>query len=166
MIGNSSLLERTFFIILFCACGVLLIGFGLAQDPPEEQITPVIKSPSSIGEVAFPHKFHFDDLGLECQTCHHETNASELRMPHENYFDDFWIDCRICHRDDGSTISHPRSCAHCHHDSPTNIADETLSAKVVVHKKCWECHELEKGEQASQGCAVCHLKTPGKNPNA
>jgi hypothetical protein len=27
---------------------------------------------------------------------------------------------------------------------------------VVVHKNCWKCHELEKGEKASQGCSVCH----------
>ena len=138
------------------------MGMVPAQDTPEKQLAPVIKSPSSVGDVAFPHQFHFEDLELECQTCHHETNASTLRMPHEDYFEDFWIDCRICHRSDGPAVSQPQSCSNCHHDSPTDIADETLSAKVVVHKNCWECHELEKGEKASQGCKVCHLKNPDK----
>ena len=159
---NSSLLRITLFIIVVAVSGFAVIGLGRAQDPQEEQLNPIIKSPSSIGEVSFPHQFHFEDLEFECQTCHHETNASSLKMPHEDYFDDFWIDCRICHRSDGSAFSQPQSCSKCHHDSPTDIADETLSTKVVVHKKCWECHEVEKGEKASQSCTDCHLQNPDK----
>jgi hypothetical protein len=159
----SSLLRITLFIIVVAVSGFAVIGFGRAQDPQEGQLNPIIKSPSSVGEVSFPHQFHFEDLELECQTCHHETNASSLRMPHEDYFDDFWIDCRICHKSDGLTLSQPQSCSKCHHDSPTDIADETLSTKVVVHKKCWECHELGKGEKASQSCTDCHLQNPDKN---
>ena len=159
---NATFLRRILFLVFIIAGGAALIGIVSAQDTQEKQLTPIIKSPSSVGEVAFPHQFHFEDLELECQTCHHETNASALRMPHGEYFDDFWIDCRICHRSDGSSVSQPQPCSDCHHDSPTGIADETLSAKVVVHKKCWECHELEKGEKASQSCADCHLKKPEK----
>jgi hypothetical protein len=158
----ANFLSRTSFLVLFIAGGALLLGVVSAQETQEKQLAPVIISPSSVGEVAFPHQFHFEDLELECRTCHHETNASTLRMPHEDYFDDFWIDCRICHRSDGPAVSQPQSCSNCHHDSPTDIADETLSAKVVVHKNCWECHELEKGEKASQGCKVCHLKNPDR----
>ena len=162
----SSSIRIILFIIIVAVCGAAVLGLGRAQDPQEGQIDPIIKSPSSIGEVAFPHQFHYEDLELECQTCHHETNASTLQMPHEDYFDDFWIDCIICHKEDGSTVSEPQSCSNCHHDSPMNMADETLSAKVVVHKKCWECHELEKGEKASQSCLACHIKNPDKNADS
>jgi hypothetical protein len=145
-------------ILIATASGTAFIGFGKVQDMQKGKITSVIKSPSALGDVAFPHLFHFEDLEIECQTCHHETNASTLRMPHEDYFDDFWIDCTICHRSEGSVLSQPQACANCHHDSPTDIADETLSAKVVIHKNCWECHEFEKGENASRGCSKCHKK--------
>jgi hypothetical protein len=148
----------------FFASGALILGIASAQDMQEQKLTPIIRSPSSVGEVAFPHQFHFEDLELECQACHHDINAATLRMPHEDYFEDFWIDCRICHKDEGSAVSEPQSCSNCHHDSPTDIADETLSAKVVVHKQCWECHELEKGEEASRGCKVCHLKRTERIP--
>lgn len=69
----------------------------IPHQQPNNQIPPVIKSPSSMGEVIFPHQLHFEEFGLECNTCHHETNARELKFPHEDYFDDFWIDCKICH---------------------------------------------------------------------
>jgi len=152
-------------MVVAAASGALATGSDRIQDPQETQPGPIIKSPSSIGEVAFPHQFHFEDLEFECQTCHHETNASTLKMPHEDYFEDFWIDCRICHKAAGTSSSQPQSCSNCHHDSPTDIADETLSAKVVIHKNCWQCHEMEKGEKASQSCSVCHLTQPDKYPD-
>ena len=140
------------------ACWIGAVGFSGAPALQEEPLPPIIKSPSSVGDVEFPHQFHFEELEFECQTCHHETNASKLKMPHEEYFDDFWIDCLICHRSDGSAVLQPHSCSECHHDSPTDIADETLSTKVVVHKKCWECHEVGNGEGASRSCTDCHLQ--------
>ena len=114
----------------------------------------------SVGPATFPHQKHFEALAVECTACHHETNARALRMPHKKYFDDFWTDCRICHQRAGASAGMPQSCSACHHSSPTSIADETLSAKVVIHKKCWECHESGKGEAASKGCAKCHARAP------
>lgn len=148
--------EVLFTMILFLAGGICLWGAVSAQHVQKKPPTSVIVSPSTLGEVEFPHQFHFEDLEVECQTCHHETNATVLKMPHADYFEDFWIDCRICHKSDSPAVSRPQACSTCHHDSPTDIADETLSAKVVIHKNCWECHELEKGENASRGCSDCH----------
>ena len=158
----ETFLTRILFLIFFVGSGAVLLGIVSGQAAQEKQPTPIIKSATSVGEVTFPHQLHFKDLELECQVCHHETNAATLRMPHEEYFEDFWINCSICHRGEGSTVSQPQSCSNCHHDSPTNMADETLSAKVVIHKNCWECHELEKGEKASQSCSDCHVKK-GRN---
>lgn len=136
-------------------CGIAIIALLLnAEDKEQTDAPAVIKSPSSWGEVIFPHKMHFEDFGLDCETCHHETNAAKLTFPHEEYFDDFWIDCKICHHE----IKEPKraqTCSNCHHYA-TTIADETLSAKVVIHKDCWNCHEVGKGIEASKGCVFCH----------
>ena len=134
----------------------------MAQD--ESQIKPkeIIISPSTLGAVTFPHKLHFEDLEIECATCHHETNAARLKMPHENYYINFRIECQLCHRKDGTTAMQPQTCSNCHLESPESAADETLSSKVVIHKHCWDCHEISVGEEASRGCINCHKKTPGK----
>ena len=47
--------------------------------------------------VNFPHELHYDDLGFDCEECHHETNAEKLDIPHENYFAEFWARCKTCH---------------------------------------------------------------------
>jgi hypothetical protein len=115
-----------------------------------------IISPSSAGEVFFPHLQHTEDFDVACKDCHHETNAAELNIPHEDYFDDFWIDCKICHHEGGSGKLQAQACSKCHHSNPANIADETLSSKVVIHKNCWECHEVGTGKEASESCQLCH----------
>lgn len=130
-----------------------------AQEKSVTSIPQAIKSPSSVGAVNFPHQQHYEDFEIECKECHHETNAAELKFPHDNYFDDYWIDCKICHHQTGEITLAAHSCSKCHHDSPANIADETLSSKVVIHKSCWGCHEMETGVEASQSCKFCHTGT-------
>ena len=138
-----------------------LLCAGAAPDAAAEEAVPdIIESCASIGRVAFPHAMHVDDLGFDCTDCHHETNASKLTMPHEDYFEDFWIDCTICHRGTRSE-SRPRSCSMCHHSMPSAIADQTLSAKVFVHRSCWECHDVGAGAAASRECSFCHEKAKG-----
>jgi len=108
------------------------------------------------GKVDFPHDFHIDDLELDCGDCHHETNAARLVMPHDDYFDDFWIDCTICHKTDGDVSLDPQACGDCHPATPRDSADETLSAKVVIHQNCWECHDSGTGAEAAENCSNCH----------
>jgi hypothetical protein len=126
------------------------------REASKPDMPAIIKSPSTAGEVAFPHQKHYQDLGLECKTCHHETNAAALKSPHAEYFDDFWIDCKICHRENGSATLESQSCSKCHHALPANIADETLSSKVVIHKQCWKCHDVGQGADAGKNCKLCH----------
>jgi hypothetical protein len=121
-------------------------------DMPEEII-----SPSSVGEVTFPHLFHFEDLEIECVECHHEINAAKLITPHDEYFNDFWIDCNICHNGNETVRMEAQACSECHHTHPYGIADETLSAKVVIHQSCWGCHEVGTGAAASESCEMCHI---------
>lgn len=115
----------------------------------------VIRTPSSIGEVVFPHLEHVDDFGMECVECHHEVNAVALHIPHQEYFEDFWIDCQTCHGNH-RPANEAISCSKCHHDRPSGVSDETLSSKVVIHKNCWDCHEVGTGADASAECVMCH----------
>jgi hypothetical protein len=155
--STNSLVAAVIFLIL----GSLLVFSTTTQDEPQAQPKDIIISPSSLGAVSFPHKLHFEDLEIECATCHHETNAVRLEMPHENYYINFRIDCQLCHRKDGTAATQAQSCSNCHLEVPNSVADETLSSKVVIHKHCWECHEISVGEEAGRSCTTCHIKDPG-----
>jgi len=109
-------------------------------------------------DVCFPHEVHVADLEIECETCHHETNAASLGSPHASYFDDFWIDCNTCHKPQGAPAA-STACSGCHNGLPSDLADETLSSKVVIHQSCWECHEIGTGADASRSCSSCHSGT-------
>jgi hypothetical protein len=132
---------------------VLLIGGMCALSLGGEPDGDVLE----LGDVRFPHAFHYDALELECASCHHETQAAELDIPHLQYFEDFWINCAICHRQRPTAVG-PVACSECHHGSPADIADETLSAKVVIHRSCWTCHEVGTGAEASRSCGNCHAR--------
>ncbi|MCA9742126.1 hypothetical protein KC734_11340 [candidate division KSB1 bacterium] len=121
-----------------------------------DSVPAMIVSPSCIGEVQFPHKYHYEEMEIDCKDCHHETNATTIETPHDEYFQDFWIDCAICHRKNGNPVMEAQSCSSCHHSTPSSVADETLSAKVVIHKNCWDCHGVGTGQEASESCAFCH----------
>jgi len=143
-----------------CALVGGLIAVGASGQVGEDRcLSPespdVIVSPSSVGEVVFPHQMHSEDLEIPCAECHHETDAVRLQMPHEDYLEDFWIDCTTCHHE-SETPACPQDCSACHHSSPHTTADETMSAKVVTHQSCWKCHEVATGSDASRNCGVCH----------
>lgn len=113
---------------------------------------------SAVGDVIFPHDFHVTGVDMECVECHHQIHAKELETPHPDYLTSSWISCQSCHNPTSDTDRIYYSCAECHHTNPNNIADETLSSKVVVHKSCWKCHDTQTGVEASQGCVDCHVK--------
>ena len=136
-------------LLALAALGIVTVG---ADDAPTPEIL-------QLEDVSFPHQLHFDDFGIECGECHHETNAAKLAIPHPSYFEDFWIDCQICHHTQ-STLRQPQKCSSCHPDAPFNTADETLSAKVAIHQSCWSCHEIGKATEASVNCAICHATRP------
>jgi len=115
----------------------------------------VITYESAVGQVSFPHKLH---QKMGCQKCHHQIQAEPLITPHGGYLESSWINCQICHSADAETRSKYYQCSQCHQSNVENIADETLSSKVVVHKSCWECHKTGKGVKASESCETCHEK--------
>jgi hypothetical protein len=129
---------------------------GVAEIPSE------IYFPSSVGEVIFRHQMHIKDLSIKCVECHHQINAKELNTPHPDYIKSSWVNCKVCHDGSGKIKQNAYTCSECHQSNPIDIADETLSPKVVVHKQCWKCHPVSVGKEASTSCEKCHSgkKTP------
>jgi len=113
----------------------------------------VILFESSVGDVHFPHRVH---QKMGCQRCHHQIHAKDLVTPHPAYLTYSWVNCQDCHNPESETNTSYYGCAKCHHSNLANIADETLNAKVVVHKNCWKCHTTGTGAQASANCSFCH----------
>ena len=120
------------------------------------EIPSEISIPSSVGEVIFRHQMHISDLSIKCVECHHQINAKTLNTPHPDYLESSWINCKVCHDESGKIKQKAYTCSDCHHSNPIDIANETLSAKVVIHKQCWKCHPVTTGKEASQSCEKCH----------
>ncbi len=130
----------------------------ITHDDPEIVMDAETGEPCDIhfelnfGDVCFPHKVH---RKLGCGECHHQFPAVKLETPHPEYLTSSWHSCSSCH----ASEERPRryqACVDCHLEHPDNIADETPSAKVALHKNCWKCHESGVGVDASQGCVDCH----------
>ena len=109
-----------------------------------------------MGEITFRHQIHIKDLSIKCVDCHHQINAKRLNTPHPDYFGSSWINCKTCHDESEKIAQKAYVCSECHQTRPKDIVDETLSAKVVIHKQCWKCHEVSTGKEASKGCEKCH----------
>jgi hypothetical protein len=115
----------------------------------------VITFESALGDVLFPHKVH---QKMGCKNCHHQIHAKTLDTPHEAYLTYSWVNCQDCHDADTAISTTYYGCDHCHHSNLENIADETLTAKVVIHKSCWNCHLSGTGAAASERCDFCHVQ--------
>jgi len=115
----------------------------------------IITFESSLGNVHFPHKLH---QKMGCKNCHHQIHAKALETPHEDYLSYSWVSCQDCHNKVEETNGLYYGCDACHHSNLENIADETLNAKVVVHKSCWACHLSGTGAEASERCSFCHVR--------
>ena len=119
-----------------------------------------IRFASAVGDVVFQHEMHFKDRGIACVQCHHQINAKTLKTPHPDYLKSSAVNCQVCHKDTERTVY---SCTECHDGKRRDIADETLSAKVVIHKQCQTCHSVGTGKDASSACQLCH--SPAKHVN-
>ncbi len=126
---------------------------------PNAELTPpeLMRFPSHRGEVSFPHLEHIEEFEILCDECHHEVKARALDTPHPKYFENQSVRCSICHG--GAPPAEAKSCEGCHHRL-RRITDETLSAKVAMHKACASCHEIGLGAEASASCEGCHTGDP------
>lgn len=142
---------------LAAAASVLFILAATWPAGSEAQEMPLERTfPSSVGEVVFRHQMHIQDFGVACEACHHSINAKKLNTPHPDYLKSASTKCELCHDESKRINQKPYVCSECHRPNPMNIADETLSAKVVIHKQCWKCHPVGTGKEASAICEKCH----------
>ena len=123
---------------------------GAEEVPAEKRFS------SSVGEVLFTHQKHIRERAIPCVDCHHQINAKKLSTPHPDYFKSSWINCKTCHFESEKAKQQVYACSACHQTNPKDITNETLSSKVVIHKKCWNCHDTGTGKEASQSCELCH----------
>lgn len=135
---------------------ILLLAASLPCRSDTLAIPSVKSFPSSVGEVTFTHETHIKDRSIQCGECHHQIKAKKLDTPHPDYFKSSSIKCEICHNESDKVKQKAYTCSGCHRTNPINIADETLSAKVVIHKQCWKCHQVGAGKEASKACDFCH----------
>ena len=145
-------------LILVLFSSILFTGLCIEEDYEKADIAKALKPPEEPTlKTEFPHEEHTEEMGLECKECHHETNAAVLKQSHKQYFEDASVDCAVCHYN-SKVPRDPMDCLECHPPSPENPADERLSAKVVIHKICWNenCHAVGKGKKASSECGLCH----------
>jgi hypothetical protein len=117
----------------------------------------IIASDTKMFKTVFPHDEHTEDYGIDCEECHHETDALKLENPHPEYLEDLWIDCKACHHE-VATPQKPQACSNCHHPSLAGSGHERLSARVAIHETCWECHDVGEGQEATEACGLCHPK--------
>lgn len=146
-------------MIKFIAAAVAAILLGAVNLPAAESTLKIPAErifPSSAGEVLFHHEMHVKNLGVKCVQCHHAINARKLSTPHPDYLSSPSVKCEICHDESEKIDKKAYSCSECHRTNPIDIADETLSTKVVVHKQCWKCHPVSTGKEASVVCEKCH----------
>lgn len=158
LIPNSTSPKETVMIKYFVAAVSAIVL--LAANSPARSETLEIPSEkifsTSAGEVIFRHQMHLKDLGIKCAECHHSMNAKKLKTPHPDYFKAPSIKCESCHDESEKIGQKAYTCSQCHGSGPKDIADETLSTKVVIHKRCWQCHPVGTGKDASTVCEKCH----------
>jgi len=140
----------------FLAAGSVILLVAASSPSYSAEIPAQMNIPSSVGEVIFRHETHFKERAIPCVECHHQINAKTLNTPHPDYLKSSWINCKLCHEESAKIRQNVYACSECHRSNPGNIADETLSAKVVIHKQCWKCHEAGTAKAASKSCEFCH----------
>ncbi len=143
--------------LLLLAGTVAAFAADLPANAPPTSPPDTVRWASSLGEVVFQHKFHTEEVGAECVSCHHETVAASLELPHPDYFDGFWVDCAVCHTG-SATPAAAGKCVVCHPVRTSGLNLEMPTVKVAIHRSCWKCHERGTGSEASNQCGFCHQR--------
>lgn len=114
----------------------LLLLAMLAPSPAARKIPPekaVIEFKAAAGVVTFKHEDHATKYGIACEKCHHTLQPASQETP--------------------------KACSSCHLKTE---GPKIPSLRNAVHKKCWDCHKLEraKGKKAPVQieCNGCHVR--------
>ncbi|MBM3326087.1 MAG: hypothetical protein FJY65_03750 [Calditrichaeota bacterium] len=113
--------------------------------------------------VIFPHKYHIEEVGVECSLCHKNAQTSDSGL--ERLLPEMSV-CADCHNVEDET-----GCTLCHKD-PTRVRKTpsvggeyaVFSHKLHIAKQtCKDCHPVQAGVSLTgrlypdmHGCADCH----------
>ncbi len=128
-------------------------------------------------ELIFSHKYHAEEIGVECTDCH---PATESKLASDNLLPDMDgcytchdedQECTVCHKDPDNAIAYPRiteyiakfshaehsgedfTCENCHKGvaKSSDITEKHLPSM----EKCVECHVVTSD---ADYCYICHEK--------
>ncbi len=137
-----------------------------------------------MGMVAWSHRAHSRQMGMDCLRCHHKDRDAEwageftnCRQCHDyaeslgmmwdktnvaNHDDIKHGECGECH-----TIENPekgvRSCGECHESAKRLNKEGAPGLEYAVHYRCMACHNSynrDMPEKAPDECNECHSRSP------
>jgi hypothetical protein len=131
---------------------------GYMRPAETEEMPRRIMFDSTGGTVIFSHLEHDQSYGIDCATCHHESE-NPGRNP---------LECGRCHppeftpeyiADHTAYFSDEQHCARCHHAEFTGMVyDHDVHAENYT-SGCTDCHHGEDIEPEPQNCGDCHMDT-------
>lgn len=92
-------------------------------------------------ELMFNHKFHTEQLGLKCESCH--KNLNEVAYANAQSYPSMQ-DCASCHNNQTATLE----CANCHIN--------TLTLRPASHTADFSVTHKNMARMSQEECAVCH----------
>jgi hypothetical protein len=139
---------------------------------------PLLLIASGNTDIIFPHAFHINDMGTECDQCHAGVNSSVSGL--DNLLPEMAIctechdgdtagdDCGQCHRNINDPQESPRitaflpkfthvahsgevGCEQCHQGVSASM--ETSGHYLPTMSLCMDCHDTPL---TMQGCDLCH----------
>lgn len=137
-------------VIVGILAAVAVFGY---LSPKQTQAEPMrILFDNSGGKVIFDHKTHAENYGIECQTCHHE---SETARPDP-------MACGDCHgvavtdefRKEHVASYSDEACVTCHHVEFTGV--DWSHEEHTGYDDCTACHHGPDIEPEPMACSNCH----------
>lgn len=176
----SNFNKSGYYFIIFI---LLSMGFVIANAKSVQQ------DKSRKKYIKFSHKFHIDDIGADCVTCHldihNSTKSSDNNLAHKESClechdgDTAREECEVCHYDPDEAVNFPNpvrevvfnhqnhiplireeeSCGTCH--SGLEKTDYATAANMPKIENCVTCHN---NKEAQQYCESCHTALPSLRP--
>lgn len=140
-----------------------------ADESPSEHVRKCGDCHGRVFDASFiaSHAGSFSDD--ECSVCHH-TAFGIKEWGHREHFDEIGLDCDFCHHEAEDEAS-CQKCSECH--VPQAMASSDASGhksaipvlKEAVHAVCIECHE-DFFAEGSKACMKCHAASKPSVGNA
>ncbi len=91
---------------------------------------------------------------MQCVTCHH-MQYDNTNWGHDMHIADLGLDCLTCHHDT-DIEPEPQNCADCHFTGYLPEDDPMPSLKNAVHERCITCH-ADYYASGLESCNTCHF---------